>query len=168
MGLADIFYDEVVIRREFFNTFYFAMAIIMAIAIFLAYRYKLMRFGAMLWLSSGTICLLWEVVLFATGARHYNFMATLELLYHALTEAGPGLIIMAVAADRWGIADLEDFKDHNWKKGRDRNQDNDPVEEGSDGPSKSLSGPSDEEEVGTNNGISDDRDLDEQGGGDGH
>jgi len=116
MDLASVFLKEVVIRREFYNGYYVAMAIIMALAIYLAYNYKLVKFSGLLWLSSGTICLIWEGVLLLSGARHYNFFASLELLYHALTEAGPGLIIMAVAMDRWGIVSLEHLKDSSPKK----------------------------------------------------
>jgi len=51
------------------------------------------------------------VLLFTAGLRHYSFFSSAELMYHAITEGGPGLIIMAIFADYVGIIDLSDFKE---------------------------------------------------------
>jgi hypothetical protein len=80
-------------------------------AVFLARRYKLFRFSMSLWLSVTIIGLLWEGMLFSFGLRHYSFFSSAELIYHAITEGGPGLIVMAIFADKFGIIDLSDYKD---------------------------------------------------------
>ena len=64
-----------------------------------------------LWLSTAIIGLLWEITLFSTDMRHYNFAAEIELFYHALTEGGPGLIVMTIFADKIGIIDLSRYKE---------------------------------------------------------
>ncbi len=64
-----------------------------------------------LWLSVAIIGLIWEVLLFASGLRHYSFLSSAELMYHAVTEGGPGLIIMAIFADYIGIIDLSEYKE---------------------------------------------------------
>lgn len=87
----------------------------MLISIYLASKYNLKRFSMYIWLFSGAICLIWEVALFTAGARTYSFTAVAEIIYHGVTEAGPGLIIMLIAAYRLGIIDLDEFKDHRYK-----------------------------------------------------
>jgi len=64
-----------------------------------------------LWLSVAIIGLIWEGLLFASGLRYYSFLPSAELLYHAITEGGPGLIVMAIFADKVGIIDLSDYKE---------------------------------------------------------
>jgi len=113
MDATSWLFEDIVIRRSFYNAYYVAMFAIMPLAAYLAVRYNFRRFSLLLWLNSGLIGLLWELTLFLLGLRHYNpgFIPPLELAYHALTEAGPGLVIMTIAADRWGIVDLGRFHD---------------------------------------------------------
>jgi hypothetical protein len=80
-------------------------------AVFLAKRYRLFRFSMYLWLSVAIIGLIWEVLLFTSGLRHYSFLSSAELMYHAITEGGPGLIIMVIFVDYVGIIDLSDYKE---------------------------------------------------------
>jgi hypothetical protein len=80
-------------------------------AVYLAKRYRLFRFSMYLWLSVAIIGLIWEVLLFTSGLRHYSFLSSAELMYHAITEGGPGLIIMVIFADYVGIIDLSDYKE---------------------------------------------------------
>ena len=70
----------------------------------------------LLWLSAAIIGLIWEILLFSTGLRHYSFLSSAELLYHAITEGGPGLIIMAIFADKVGLIDLSEYKEEEAKK----------------------------------------------------
>ncbi len=111
MGLMDWLFTVVHIERHLTNTYYIGMAVIVVLALVVAWRTRFIRFGAMLWLTSGLICLGWEVTLWATGIRHYNFTAVLELLYHGFTEAGPGLILMSVVGHYAKIVDLSCFRD---------------------------------------------------------
>ena len=115
MGNYDWLFEVTVISREISNSWYIMMFVIMLIAIALAFYFKLTRFSAFLWLFSGAIGLIWECILFATGVRTYAFSPVLELLYHALTEAGPGLIIMVIFAWKIGVVDLTEFRDDNLK-----------------------------------------------------
>ncbi|MCK5261696.1 MAG: hypothetical protein KAJ44_05910 [Thermoplasmatales archaeon] len=117
MDIAGWLLKDIVVSRTFqTQIFYIFMLFFTVFAIFLARRYRLFRFSMLLWLSSAIICLLWEVVLFGSGLRHYSF-SEVELLYHALTEAGPGLIVMAIFADKVGIIDLSEYKEEVKKRG---------------------------------------------------
>ena len=118
-------YEVTVISREISNSWYIFMLILMIVAILLAYYFQLKRFSALLWLFSGIIGLVWESILFATGVRTYTFSPVLELLYHALTEAGPGLIIMVIFAWKVGIIDLSEFKDENLKQPQEKSSGDD-------------------------------------------
>lgn len=89
------------------------MIIITLIALLIAYKLRFKRFSFYLWLVAGFICFFWEIYLFITGARHYNFSPALELPYHALTEAGPGLIIMILFAHKIGLIDISEYMDDN-------------------------------------------------------
>ena len=112
MDIAEWLLKDIVVSRSFqTQIFYIFMLFFSVFAIFLARRYRLFRFSMLLWLSSAIICLLWEVVLFSSGMRYYSFLAAAELLYHALTEAGPGLIVMAIFAEKVGIIDLSEYKE---------------------------------------------------------
>ena len=64
-----------------------------------------------LWMMAGFIGLVWEVTLFLTGAREYALGASGELMYHALTEGGSGLVITFVFANWIGIIDAERYRD---------------------------------------------------------
>jgi hypothetical protein len=83
----------------------------MIFAVYLAKRYRLFKFSMLLWLSVALIGLAWEMVLFSAGSRHYSFLAAAELLYHVITEGGPGLIVMTIFADKIGIIDLSEYKE---------------------------------------------------------
>lgn len=109
------FLTESVIKRDFYNAFYFAMFIITLIAVFVMIRTRLVKFSILLWLTSGIINLIWEASLYLAGSRQYSFYAVLELSYHVLTEAGPGLIIMVIAAERLKLIDLKHLHDEAWK-----------------------------------------------------
>jgi len=80
-------------------------------SVILAKKYKLLRFSMLLWLSVTVIGLAWETVLFGFGLRQYSFLSIAELLYHAITEGGPGLIVMTIFADKIGLIDISDYKD---------------------------------------------------------
>ena len=111
MSFLDWLFFEIIVSRRLTNAYYIIMLIITLIAIFLAYKLQFKRFSSYLWLVSGFICLLWEIYLFATGGRHYNFAPALELLYHAITEAGPGLIIMILFAHKIKLIDITEYSD---------------------------------------------------------
>jgi hypothetical protein len=111
MSFIDWLFFEIIVSRRLTNAYYFIMLIITLIAVFLAYKMKYKRFSMYLWLVSGTICLFWEIYLFTTGGRNYNFPPALELLYHAITEAGPGLIIMILIGHKLKIIDIAEFSD---------------------------------------------------------
>ncbi|UCH89371.1 MAG: hypothetical protein JSV49_01620 [Thermoplasmata archaeon] len=115
MDIVEWLLTESTIKRDFYNSFYFAMFIIMCIAIFAMFKAKLVKFSLLLWLVSAIINLLWEASLYLGGSRQYNFYAVIELLYHVLTEAGPGLIIMVIVAERLKIIDIKQFHDEAWK-----------------------------------------------------
>ena len=64
--------DEIIIRRTYYNAYYIAIAIIVVMAVYVAHRYRFVRFSGYLYVVATAICLLWELSLFLTGARHYN------------------------------------------------------------------------------------------------
>ena len=111
MGFIDWLTFGITVSRRLTNSYYIIMLIITCIAIFLMYKMKFKRFSINLWLISGAICLAWEIYLFATGSRSYNFLPAFELPYHAITEAGPGLIIMILFAHRIKLIDISDYSD---------------------------------------------------------
>ena len=112
MDIASWLFKEIEVTRHFqTQTFYIFMLFFTIFAIYLAKRYRLFRFSMFLWLSVAIIGLIWEGLLFASGLRHYSFLSSAELLYHALTEGGPGLIVIAIFADKIGIIDLSDYKE---------------------------------------------------------
>ena len=112
MDIASWLFKEIEVSRHFqTQTFYIFMLFFAIFAIYLAKRYRLFRFYMFLWLSVAIIGLIWEGLLFASGLRQYSFLPSVELLYHAITEGGPGLIVMAIFADKVGIIDLSDYKE---------------------------------------------------------
>ncbi len=129
MATNDWLFEVTTISREISNSWYIMMFVIMVIAIALAYYFQLKRFSALLWLFSGIIGLIWESILFITGVRTYTFSPVLELLYHALTEAGPGLIIMMIFAWKVGIVDLGEYCDNNLRKNPENEAQEDNVQE---------------------------------------
>jgi hypothetical protein len=109
---------DITISRVFqTQIFYIFMLFFTIFAIWMARRYRLFRFSMLLWLSAAIIGLIWEVVLFSSGLREYSFLSAAELLYHAITEGGPGLIIMAIFADKVGLIDLSEYKEEVKKRG---------------------------------------------------
>ena len=73
MSIIDWLYTVVRIERHLTNTYYIGMAIIVILAVVIAFKTRFLKLGAMLWLTSGLICLGWEATLFVIGIRHYNF-----------------------------------------------------------------------------------------------
>ena len=117
MDIMSWLLKDIVISRSFqTQIFYVFMLFFTIFAIILAKKYRLFRFSMLLWFGAALIGLIWEVILFGTGLRHYNFWSSAELLYHALTEGGPGLIVMAIFADKVGIIDLSEYKEKEVKK----------------------------------------------------
>ena len=112
MDITSWLFKEIEISRHFqTQIFYIFMLIFTIFAIYLAKRYKLFKFSMLLWLSAALIGLIWEVVLFTSGLRQYSFLSSLELIYHAITEGGPGLIVMTIFLDKIGIIDLSEYKE---------------------------------------------------------
>ena len=105
--------DEIIIRRTYVNAYYVVMPAIALLAYWVARRSGFLRMSGYLWVISGAICLAWEVTLYLLGMRHYNpgWWSVGELLFHALLEAGPGLILMLIVGHRAGIISLEDVRD---------------------------------------------------------
>lgn len=123
MGFIDWFFYEIVVSRRLTNAYFIIMLIISLIAFFLMYKMRFKRFSIYLWLVSGLICLFWELYLFITGSRTYNFSPALELPYHALTEAGPGLIIMILFAHKIRLIDISEYSDdYDYSKKRDERE----------------------------------------------
>ena len=105
-------FRDIGIYRNYRNIFYAGMFVLVFLATYLAIKLRFKKLAALLWISSGSICLIWEVILFATGARDYHFgTSQLELFYHALTEAGPGLIIMIIFAHYIKLIDISKLRD---------------------------------------------------------
>jgi hypothetical protein len=112
MDIISLLLGKIEISRHFqTQIFYLFMLIFTVFAVYLSKRYKLFRFSMFLWLSVTIIGFIWESSLFLFGLRHYSFFASAELMYHAITEGGPGLIIMAIFADKFGIIDLSEYKE---------------------------------------------------------
>ncbi|KYK25884.1 hypothetical protein AYK20_04325 [Thermoplasmatales archaeon SG8-52-1] len=112
MDIISLLLDEIEISRHFqTQVFYLFMLFFTIFAIYLSKRYKLFRFSMFLWLSVAIIGFIWEGSLFLFGLRHYSFFSAAELMYHVVTEGGPGLIIMAIFADKFGIIDLSEYKE---------------------------------------------------------
>jgi len=103
--------DEIVIRREIFNIYYFLIFLLSIISLLLARKVGLWRFSLGLYLISAAFCTVWETALFLVGSRHYHFFAPAEMLYHGLTEAGPGLIITVILVWKLGLIDLDKWMD---------------------------------------------------------
>jgi len=112
MDIAEWLIRDIIISRHFQTQFFYIFLLFfMIFSVYLAKRYRLFRFSMLLWLSVALIGLAWEIVLFSAGSRHYSFLATAEMLYHAITEGGPGLIVMTIFADKIGIIDLSEYKE---------------------------------------------------------
>lgn len=111
---------DIVISRFFQSQmFYIFMFLFSIFSIYLAKRYRLLKFSMYLWISVAIIGFIWEAILFGIGSREYSFLSSAELLYHAVTEGGPGLIVMTIFADKIGIIDISEYKDKKKVKKRD-------------------------------------------------
>jgi hypothetical protein len=84
--------------------------------IIIAKKCRLFKFSLFLWLCAFIIGLTWEIVLFGLGKRQYHFWPPFEIIYHALTEGGPGLIVMVLFADKMGIINCEQYKEEVQKR----------------------------------------------------
>lgn len=112
MDLVEWLVEDIVISRSFQTQFFYIFMLFFTIfSILLAKKYRLFRFSMLLWLSVTIIGLTWEIVLFSSGLRYYSFLSVAELLYHAITEGGPGLIVMTIFADKIGLIDLTEYKE---------------------------------------------------------
>jgi hypothetical protein len=112
MNLLEWLLSDIVIARSFqTQIFYIFMLFFTIFSLILAKKYQLFRFSLFLWLSVTLIGLIWEIILFSSGLRHYSFLSSLELVYHAITEGGPGLIVMTIFADKIGLIDLSDYRE---------------------------------------------------------
>ncbi|NIP34274.1 MAG: hypothetical protein GWN18_05030 [Thermoplasmata archaeon] len=111
MTFADWLTDPVTISRHLVNAYFIVMAVISLFAVALAIRTRFKWMALYLWFMAGLIGLVWEASLFLTGAREYALASSGELLYHALTEGGSGLVITFVFANWVGIIDAERYRD---------------------------------------------------------
>jgi hypothetical protein len=111
VSFADWLTDPVTISRHLVNAYFIVMAIISLFAVFLAIKTRFKWMALYLWAMAGLIGLVWEVSLFLSGARDYALGSAGELMYHALTEGGSGLVITFVLAHWIGIIDAERYRD---------------------------------------------------------
>ncbi len=111
MDLASFLSDPIEISRNLINAYFVVMAVIAATAISLAYLTRFKWLSLFVWLGAFAIGLVWEATLLATGARVYGFLDVAEMLYHATTEGGPGLVITILLMRQLGVIDIERFRD---------------------------------------------------------
>lgn len=111
MSFAEWLTDPVTISRHLVNAYFLVMAIISIVAIVMAIRSRFKWMALFLWMMAGLIGLVWEVTLFLGGSRDYALANAGELLYHALTEGGSGLVITFVFANWIGIIDADRYRD---------------------------------------------------------
>ncbi len=111
MSFTDWLTDPVNIERHLVNAYFLVMAIISLFAVALAIRTRFKWMALYLWAMAGLIGLVWELSLFLSGMRDYALGSGGELLYHALTEGGSGLVITFVFANWVGIIDAEAYRD---------------------------------------------------------
>jgi hypothetical protein len=103
--------DPVTISRHLVNAYFLVMAFISIVAIAMAIRTRFKWMAVFLWIMAGLIGLVWEVTLFLGGSRDYALANAGELLYHALTEGGSGLVITFIFANWIGIIDADRYRD---------------------------------------------------------
>jgi hypothetical protein len=111
VSFAEWLTDPVTIYRHLVNTYFVVMAIISLVAVLLAIKTRFKWMALYLWAMAGLIGLVWELSLFMSGARDYALGSSGEMLYHALTEGGSGLVITFVFANWIGIIDAERYRD---------------------------------------------------------
>ncbi|MFX0134575.1 MAG: hypothetical protein ACFFDN_13120 [Candidatus Hodarchaeota archaeon] len=94
---------------------YVATFILAVIALGLAYKYKILKIGILIWFSGLIWGLLWEVTLFLMGGRTYTSMNVLgflpELIYHNLTEVGTPFLFGFIGLYKLNIINLERYHD---------------------------------------------------------
>jgi hypothetical protein len=111
VSLAEWLTDPVTISRHLVNAYFLVMALISLVAVVLAIRTRFKWMALYLWAMAGLIGLVWEASLFLSGSRDYALGSAGELLYHALTEGGSGLVITFVFANWIGIIDADRYRD---------------------------------------------------------
>jgi hypothetical protein len=111
VSFAEWLTDPVTISRHLVNAYFLVMAIISIVAIVMAIRSRFKWMALFLWMMAGLIGLVWEVTLFLGGSRDYALANAGELLYHALTEGGSGLVITFIFANWIGIIDADRYRD---------------------------------------------------------
>ncbi len=119
MSFVDWLTDPVTISRHLVNAYFIVMALISLSAVLLAIRTRFKWMALFLWFMAGLIGLVWEASLFLTGAREYALASAGELLYHALTEGGSGLVITFIFANWVGIIDADRYRDPKPTEGGD-------------------------------------------------
>jgi hypothetical protein len=117
MDITTWLLQDITISRSFQTQFFYLFMLFFTIfALWLSRKYRLFKFSLLLWFGAALIGLIWEIVLFSTGLRHYSFLSAAELIYHAITEGGPGLIVMTIFADKVGLIDLSEYKEEARKR----------------------------------------------------
>jgi hypothetical protein len=117
MDFIEWLFKEIVISRFFQTQFFYIFMFLFSISVVvIAWKRRLLRFSLLLWSCAFIIGLTWEIVLFSLGKRHYHFWPPCEIIYHALTEGGPGLIVMVLFADKAGIINCEQYKEEEQKR----------------------------------------------------
>ncbi len=111
MSFVEWLTDPVTISRHLVNAYFIVMAVISIVAIAMAIRTRFKWMAVYLWMMAGLIGLVWEVSLFLGGSREYALANAGELLYHALTEGGSGLVITFIFANWVGIIDADRYRD---------------------------------------------------------
>jgi len=124
LNIVDWMFTDVIIHRNIFPLWYIATGIVLASSIVLSIILKLKRFGFWILISAAFLSTVWEVILFLFGLRNYdNELATLigwlpELIYHSFSETAATFLLGLYLIYKFGIIDLEKFKDENWKEHR--------------------------------------------------
>jgi len=111
VDLASFLSSTIVISRQLVNAYFIIMALIALTAIVLAYVTRFKWLSLYVWFGAFLIGLVWEGALLLAGWRAYGFADAAEMLYHALTEGGPGLVITILLMRQLGVIDIERFRD---------------------------------------------------------
>ncbi|NVM03662.1 MAG: hypothetical protein HWN67_15130 [Candidatus Helarchaeota archaeon] len=94
---------------------YVATFVLAVIALGLAYRYKILKIGLLIWFSGMIWGFTWEIPLLAIGGRSYTSMNILgflpELIYHNLTEVGTPFLFGFIALYKFNIIDLSRYQE---------------------------------------------------------
>ncbi|MFH1764775.1 MAG: hypothetical protein ABIF09_11340 [Gemmatimonadota bacterium] len=98
--------SDIVIIREYRNMYYLIILAVTALALIQAKRRGIGEAGIRLWLVAGLLCLGVELALFLSGLRTYSFWWPLELVQHAFTEGGTGLLLSVLLGTRIGLIEI--------------------------------------------------------------